>query len=232
MYQPHPAQEVALSYPLTRTRRSQAGSDGFTLLELSIAMGIFSILAMLIMYTLNGFVTLQNQTLNRFYATSSAQNIIDQLSKDIRTAITPTGIAGQSTPFVSASPTSLTFYANLGGTSPTEIHAYATPLPGSSSCPCQFHEDVYQNGAWTPRVDGGYVVGLDVFSYFTAPTPSQPQPALITIPSTGTTNQTTLSQVAEIGINISTSINPQSPLTTVNSLIEIRNVAFDPTPTS
>ncbi len=219
-------------FPSVNIKSTVRQDSGFTLLELTIAMGIFSMLAMLIMYTLNGFVTLQNQTLNRFYATSSAQNIIDQLSKDIRTAVTPTGIAGQTTPFVSASPTSLTFYANLGGVSPTEIHAYASPIPGNTTCPCQFHEDVYQGGTWIPRVDGGYVVGLAVFSYFGAPTPSQPQPTIISIAATGTTNQTTLSQIAEIGLNVSTSINPNSPLTTVDSLIEIRNVAFNPVTSS
>ncbi len=221
-----------MSFRSVDTRITIREDRGFTLLELTIAMAIFSVLSMLIMYTLNGFVTLQNQTLNRFYATSSAQNIIDQLSKDIRTAVTPSGISGQITPFVSASPTSLTFYANLGGSAPTEIHAYASPIPGNVGCPCQFHEDVYQGGSWVPRIDGGYVVGLNVFSYFSAPTPSQPQPTLLSISSLGTTSQTTLSQIAEIGLNVSTSINPNSPLATVNSLIEIRNVAFSPLVTS
>lgn len=230
---------MSLRSPSSRiTLTTRQSEEGFTLIELSIAMAIFSVLALLIMYTLNGFVQIQDQTLSRFYSTSQAQNIIDRLARDLRTAVTPPGVTGVTTPFVSISPSSVTFYANLGGASPTELKAYLSPdIQGSSNCPCEFHEDVFQNGAWVSRIDGSFVASSQpvasttVFTYFSPPTSTVATPTQISVPSTGITDSSgsqTLSQVALVGINVLTQIKSSSPLTTVNTLVELRNVAFDP----
>lgn len=223
--------------PTRPSSRSQ-GDEGFTLIELTIALAIFSVLALLIMYTLTGFMSIQDSTLNRFYATSQAQNIIDQFARDLRTAVTPPNVSGITSPFVSVTPTSITFYADLGGSSPTEIHAYiAATNAGATNCPCDFHEDTYTNGAWQTRIDGTYVASSSsistttVFTYYSAPTAQASSPTPITIASTGATAPTdnaTLDQIALIGVNLLTQIKPTSPITTVNTLVELRNVAFDP----
>jgi prepilin-type N-terminal cleavage/methylation domain-containing protein len=222
--------------PLNLIATPPESSDGFTLLELSIAMAIFSVLAMLIMYTLNGFIQVQDQTLNRFYATSQAQNIIDRLGRDLRTAVTPTDVSGVTTPFVQASPTEITFYANLGGTTPTELRAYIAPTTaGSPSCPCDFHEDEFLGGAWQTRIDGSYVTSQSpiasttVFTFFAPPNSANLSPVQISISQSGTEDQSILNQIGLVGINLLTQIKPSSPLTTINTLIELRNVAFDPT---
>ncbi|MGC8466351.1 MAG: PulJ/GspJ family protein [Acidimicrobiales bacterium] len=211
-------------------------SEGFTIIELAIALAIFSVLAMLIMVTLNGFVQVQDQTLNRFYATSQAQNIIDRLGRDLRTAVTPTNVSGVTTPFVQVSPTEITFYANLGGAAPTELRAYITATtPGSPDCPCDFHEDEFSGGSWQTRIDGSYVTSQNpiatttVFTFFAPPTSTNLSPAQISISQSGTSDQSVLNQIGLIGINLLTQIKPTSPLTTINTLIELRNVAFDPT---
>lgn len=215
-----------------KLRRLVSDDSGMTLIELLIAMMLFSVLGYTVFIVMDTFQTTQATTLGRFSGTSSAATILDRLTRHLRAAITP---AGATSPFI-ASPSPATspsasdvwFYANLGGSTPTEIHAYVTTSSGT--CPCTLHEDQIittssgvVNGTTTTTttvvssIDGTGLTSQNIFTYYGAPTYNSTTSTLASPVST-------LTDVAEIGINITTQLNSVSPSVSAKTLVYLRNV--------
>ena len=94
--------------------------DGFTLVEFLVAMLIFSILSTLVLAISARFFSTSTSASQVFNNTSTAETVMDRLTKEIRAAVYE-GTSPPS-PIISASPTSLSFYAALGGVNgPTKV---------------------------------------------------------------------------------------------------------------
>jgi prepilin-type N-terminal cleavage/methylation domain-containing protein len=106
-----------------RDRRQDEGAEsGFTLMEMLVAMLVFTIFATMVLEIYVTLVTQQVSTNNRFNNTGEAQTVMDRLSSELRAAVYCACGSTPAAPIASAGANSITFYAALGGsTGPTEI---------------------------------------------------------------------------------------------------------------
>jgi prepilin-type N-terminal cleavage/methylation domain-containing protein len=118
-----PVQPGRLSSSWARRRRSDAGTEaGFTLIEMLIAMLVFTIFAAMVLGIYVNLVTQQTSSNDRFANTGEGQVIMDRLTSDLRAAVYCACGSTPASPLSSATATSITFYAAIGGgPGPTEV---------------------------------------------------------------------------------------------------------------
>jgi hypothetical protein len=181
-------------------------------------------------------IVMQNQaakTSDRFAAQSEAQTIADRITKDLRTAVSP---SSSSAALASASAFDIVFYANLydlSGTSPpgpTRLHAYVSLVPGTGVY--AFHEDSTAPDAGgsagnytyttTPvaRIDGQYLDPTQPLFKFYAADSDTPLGTLTTVSD--------LRGVESVGITLKVRVRPSAPTVIVQTRIHLRNVDYNP----
>jgi prepilin-type N-terminal cleavage/methylation domain-containing protein len=89
----------------------QSSDDGFTLIELMVAMAIMVVLGGAMTATMTSVARHDVTSTSRIRATEQAQVIIDRLTKDLRAAAVPAG--GTGTPVSYADANNLTLYADF-----------------------------------------------------------------------------------------------------------------------
>lgn len=92
------------------------GDDGLTLVELAVAASITGILVAGIASVFTGSLEIVRTVNTKSATTSDVRTALESLTRSLRVATIPTG---QTSAFVSASPTAVTFYTNLNRTGTT-----------------------------------------------------------------------------------------------------------------
>jgi hypothetical protein len=211
---------------LYRQRRDEGGH---TVMELVVASGLLSLV---IASAFGVVIVMQNEsvrTTDRFTASGEAQTIADRITKDLRTAVAPSSTGAA---FASADVNDVIFYANLSDPNgPTRLHAYVSLQPGTNVY--VFHEDstkandggspgnyAYGNYAEVPRLDGRYLdTSQPIFTYYDSNNNVIPTPI---------TTLTGLRSITAVGLNLRVRVRPRAPVVVINTLISIRNVAYNP----
>jgi prepilin-type N-terminal cleavage/methylation domain-containing protein len=106
----------------------ESGDDGFTLIELMVAMVIMVVLGGAMTATMTSVARNDVTSTSRIRATAQAQVIIDRLTKDLRAAAVPAGGTGTAVSYADAK--NLTLYADFtDGTGPRQIAITVTGGP-------------------------------------------------------------------------------------------------------
>lgn len=163
-----------------RLETARTDTRGFTLIELTIAMALFSLFTLVVFNTLTGYMQIQNQTIQRFYSTSQAQVILDSFLRNVRTA--PASVLGEGTSLIYATNSDIVFNANItvaGSSSPTPvvINAFTGPsVQGSGTY--GFTERYCSNyvaatatcvTGWVGLLSGDFLTNPNIFTYFLPP---------------------------------------------------------------
>jgi len=215
-----------------RSRLGRRNDRGHTLVEMMVATAL---LGVIMGSAYSAVAVMQHQdivTSDRNSGNIEAQIIADRITKDIRTAISPSPTVP---PFASADVQDVTFYAGLSDQAvagPTKLHAYVSLVPGTNVY--VFHEDATKPdaggapGNWTysgqplNRIDGRYLdISQPIFTYYDANGNQIPTP----IPAAATTQ---LGSIDAVGISLRVRIRPGSPTVVINTKIHIRNVDYNP----
>jgi type II secretory pathway pseudopilin PulG len=207
---------------IQRFRRRLDSESGVTLVELVVVIGLMSIV---LGFVLQGFVSMQNafvQGETRLENLDEARQLMDTVTKDLRTA---TSLTAGTDPFLIADSREIKYYANLNNSSggPVLVHIYVrsdnalleeTTPPDASSVPPNYT----YTGSPVARLVGQYVSNTTtpIFTYYdangsTLPTPLSSANQLLVqsigitlqikkvmaenIPGTTLTNQVTLPNV-------------------------------------
>ena len=212
-----------------RHRRAEGRDGGHTVVELTVAIGLLSLV---VAAAFGVVIVMQNQsvkTTDRFTAEGEGQTIADRITKDLRTAVASSSTAAA---FASADVNDVTFYANLSDPSgPTRLHAYVALQPGTNVY--VFHEDSTKadaggspgNYAYTTfptvsRLDGRYLdTSQPIFTYFDADNIQLTTPIITT---------SGLRSIASVGINLRIRVRPNAPTVVISTLIHVRNVDYNP----
>ncbi len=105
-----------------RRRRESPTEGGFTLVELLVAMAIFTIFGTVVVRISESFMSTSVNAQQRMDNIGNAQGIMDRLTSEIRAAVSCACGGSTASPIASADANDITFYANLGGsTGPTEV---------------------------------------------------------------------------------------------------------------
>lgn len=105
-----------------RENREAKDERGFTLVELLVAMSIFTIFATIVVGISQSFMTTSMNSQQRMNNIGNAQGIMDRLTSEIRAAVSCACGGATASPIASADGNDLTFYASLGGsTGPTKV---------------------------------------------------------------------------------------------------------------
>ena len=172
-------------------------------------------------------------TTDRFDAQGEAQTITDRITKDLRTAVSPSSTQAA---FASADVNDITFTPNLSDPNgPTRLHAYLSVQGGTNVS--VFHEDSTRADpggssgnfsysgppsgyATVNRLDGRYVdTSQSMFAYFNSDDTPIPTPI---------TDVASLRSIDSVQITLRIRIHPGSPSITVQTLVHIRNVDYNP----
>lgn len=180
---------------MTRCRKcSKRGQSGTTLVELMIALALFSLISGVAYASVNTMVANGATSDRRFAALGQAEVISSQITRDLRQAVAPnpSNVSSgnpASVPFYSAGDQTLSFYAWVpsaapppnGTPAPVLIYAHISSLPGTHVS--VFHEDqeqplpggslnnyIYLYGSqatYTTRDVGEYIDStLPIYQYF------------------------------------------------------------------
>jgi hypothetical protein len=203
--------------------------SGHTIMELVVST---SLLGMIVVMAMGGVVVMQNNgasTTDRYTAMQEAQTISSRITKDLRTAVSP---SSTSAAFASADANDVTFYANLfDPNGPVKLHAYVALFPGTNVN--VFHEDSTQadpggtvgNYAYTlnspvSRIDGRYLETSEpIFTYYDADGVQLATPV---------TTLSGLRSIAAVGVNLRVQVRPRAPVVEINTLVHVRNVDYNP----
>jgi prepilin-type N-terminal cleavage/methylation domain-containing protein len=214
--------------------RAGRGQGGWTLVEMLVAMSLFSVVSAA---AFGAVIVMQNQavtTQNRFTAQGEAQTIAERITKDLRTAVAPTTTTAA---FASADANDVVFYANLSDLNavspkgPTRLHAYVSKISGTDVY--AFHEEytiadststpgnyTYNDNAPVNRIDGQYLdTSQPIFSYYDV------DGNLLTAPIT---TMAGLRSIDAVGVTLHVRVHPNSPSVVVTSRIHVRNVDYNP----
>jgi len=184
---------------MSRLRIRAVAEEGFTLVELMIAMVLGSLLAVVVYHVITGFFTIDAVTLSAQQATTEANLGTAEVARVLGDAINLGSGA-----LLEASPTEVRFDAlDQSGSLGVE-----TISVGSGPCPCQIYTS-FADGASTPVPNalGVSVASPNIFSFYSAPASANDLAgAAVAVPPTGTTDATTLSSIALVDVNIVESI--------------------------
>jgi Tfp pilus assembly protein PilW len=212
-----------------RHRRGARREGGHTVVELTVAVGLLSLV---VAAAFGVVIVMQNQsvkTTDRFTAEGEGQTIADRITKDLRTAVASSSTAAA---FASADVNDVTFYANLSDSNgPTRLHAYVALQPATNVY--VFHEDstkadtggspgnyTYTTFPTVSRLDGRYLdTSQPIFTYFDADNNQ------LTTPITAISG---LRSIAAVGINLRIRVRPNAPTVVISTLIHVRNVDYNP----
>jgi type II secretory pathway pseudopilin PulG len=218
-----------------RLRERLRSDSGVTLVEVVVVCGLLTIV---LGFILQGFVSMQRAFQgdeNRLETLDQARQLMDIMSKDLRTA---TSLTAGTDPFQLADSREIRFYANLNNPNgtPNLIHIYvrstdnalieeSTP-PDSGSCTTSC---TYNNGPTTVRLVGQYVANstTPIFTYYDAN-----GNALSPTPLSGT-NQLAVQSI-QITLQIRKSTSLAVPSTTLINEVTLPNVylTVNPTPSA
>lgn len=202
-----------------RHRSEGAGDEGFSLVELLVAMSIFMIIFGAVAVAIYNFQGTQSNVSARARGTSSALLSMDLLTKDIRDALIPTGV-NQVSPIVIASPSQLEFYTTDGNGNVIEVNAQVT-TNAAGACPCTLTETVLGTGVIRTSISN--LVNQDVFSYL--PPPSSGTIATTTsVPTTGVTDPSPLS-IESVIVSLSVQPITNGPIVNATNTVVMRNLA-------
>lgn len=197
--------------------------DGFSIVELAIAMALTGILSLITYKVITSFEVVQQVTLSSQAATASADLGSTELTRYLSEAVT-TGRGA----LLMASPSSVSFNA-IDTTGQLGIEKIWL---ANTTCPCRIDEDFVANGKAAPITDLGLTTASpQLFSYYQTPSsPSQLSQAEVAVPSVGTTNPATLAEIGLVGVDITENVIDQG-LTTTQSLVALPG-STQPAPTT
>jgi prepilin-type N-terminal cleavage/methylation domain-containing protein len=151
-----------------RRRLRGAGQDGFTIVELLVAMTVLAIALTLVYGAFESLGGGVEGATDRIVNLDEARLLMDTMTKDLRTAVT---LSASIPAFASADDRSVTFYGNLNSTEPRKIEIFVdannrlverVTLP-SGSAP---YTAASFSGTPIVRVVGSYVSGTaPIFKY-------------------------------------------------------------------
>ena len=104
---------------LHRLRDARAGDDGFTLMELVVAMSLMTIIAALTTTFFVGMEHASQKTVDLNVSTANARVALDSWTNLLRLADSPTDPGAGANRFLDITPTSAVFYANVDNRSTT-----------------------------------------------------------------------------------------------------------------
>jgi prepilin-type N-terminal cleavage/methylation domain-containing protein len=184
---------------MSRLRASPHTDEGFTLVELMISMVLASLVAVVVYHVITGFFTIDAVTLSAQQATSEANLGTAEVSRVLGDAINLGSGA-----LLEASPSAIRFDA-LDQSGALGVQSVWV---GSGPCPCQIYTS-FATGTATPAPTalGVTVASPNVFAFYSAPqSASDLAGSSVSVPTTGTTDPTTLSGIALIDVRIVESI--------------------------
>ncbi len=194
--------------------------EGFTLIELTLAIALFGVLSALVFKILTTFIDVSASTESRYANTATAQDLIDVIARQVRLATySPT----DGPAFIAASPSSITFYVN---TNNPQGPAQETISVATGQCPCAVTETITQpQGQPTKETTGAAVSNPNLFEFFSQPSGTDLTPEQITIGSSGA-SASQLADIAVIGITASIGSSVNSPAAVIDQTVNLPNVAF------
>lgn len=202
---------------------SLRAEDGFSIVELVIAMALTGLLSLITYKVITSFEIVQQVTLSSQAATASADLGSTELTRYLSEAVT-TGRGA----LLTASPSSVSFNAidSAGQLGIEKIWLTTT------TCPCHIAEEFLINGKTAPITDLGLTTASPhLFSYYQTPSnPSQLSQAAVAVPTAGTTDPTTLAEIELVGVDITENVIDQG-MTTTQSLVALPG-STQPAPTT
>lgn len=217
---------------IQRFRRRLDSESGVTLVELVVVIGLLSIV---LGFVLQGFVSMQRayvQDETRLENLDQARQLMDTVSKDLRTA---TSLTAGTDPFVLADSREIRYYANLNNTTggPSLVHIYVrsdnalieeTTPPDASSVPPNYT----YTGTPTARLVGLYISNTTtpIFAYYDANGAALATPVSLA-------NQLTVQSIG-ITLQIKKVMAENIPSTTLINQVTLPNVylTVNPTPSA
>ena len=130
--------------------------DGFTLPELLITMTIGLILVLATLTLVEVTMRRTGETSDRIEALQGGRLTMDTVTRELRSRVClarTTGTDVTQISIESASPDSITFYADMRDTSDNRNGVVATPVPGYISGPGQAHDHLRRQREEARRVD-------------------------------------------------------------------------------
>lgn len=191
--------------------RRPRGEEGTTLAEVLVALVVFGAFAVFLSTTVLQTTRLATTTGLREATAHSASLVMQQLSKDLRTAIRLGPPTAPQTAFVTATPTEVVFYANVepeilrvrlyvsGGSLYRE-----TKVPDvGSAFPDLRYTSTDPARTTTRRLAGGSLQTAGLFTYFVR---SNPSAALTTVAAAD------LKDVTAVGLKVASDLDGPGPL--------------------
>jgi len=110
-------------------RGAASGEDGATLVELLVAMSLTAVVLAAVTAVFVSSTRSVRETQVRTSTQADARTALEAMSRSLRVAVVPAGSPAGTSPFVSATPTSVSFYANLQRTALTYSTSGPTDAP-------------------------------------------------------------------------------------------------------
>lgn len=132
---------------MSRMRYTDEDERGFSLIEMLIAMFVFSLFCTMVLTIYTSLVGQENGVHNRFLNTSEGQLTMDRMTEQLRSAVYCVCGSTTQSPIASADGNDITFYAALGGTNgPTKIQYQ---LSGNQLTETDWAASGGSSGNWT-----------------------------------------------------------------------------------
>jgi len=201
-------------------------------MEMVVATALLSLVMAAAFGAVNVMSRQSAETTDRFTGQSEAETIADRITKDLRSAVSPSATQAA---FASAGDSDVTFYAALADPNgPTQLHAYISLQPSTNVY--VFHEDAtkpdpggspgnysYTIASPVNRIDGRFldtsVPAQHLFTYYDSNGNVIPTPITTLIG---------LRSIDSVGINLRVRVHPHSPVVVISTLVHVRNVDYNP----
>lgn len=197
-----------------------------TLVELMVTVALIGIILPVMYSTVDIFGNQASATANRLTAEADAQIAMDRLTKELRAAIPVAEGAGSpltypaATAFVTATPSSMTFYSSLGSaTGPSKISVRLVPVGAggvdqlvetiTAASPGGILPDETYTAAPRTQVDASIVLpAATSFTYSDSTGAANPPPA----------------SIEAVTLTVTSRVNASAPAVTLVSTVHLENV--------
>ena len=192
-------------------RRVPAGDDGTTLAEMLVALIVFAVFATFISTTVLQTTRLAKTSALREGAAQTASLVMQQISKDLRTAVRLGPSTSPQVAFLSATPTEVSFYSNVepeivrerlyvsGG----ELFRETKRPDAGSTFPDLTYASTDPTRTTTRRLATARLLSAGLFTYYVKTNPTAP---LATVPSAD------LKDVTAVGLQVALDPDGADPL--------------------
>lgn len=203
------------------TRHMRGRDQGFSLVEVMVAMLVMSLLGLAVVATVSSVARASNETTNRLSATTRAQTISDRLSKSLRAAHLMSTVPASA--FTLADPRHVTFYSDAGDAFGPRLLDVVVPSASAATTMTQVTKvptaaNTYPTTGTSQTLAPGDLdaSGASVFQYYDGNGAAM----------TGSLTATQMSNIAQVRLTLTLDEPGLGAGSTVSTLVYLRNVEY------